>query len=108
MTFSFASVETLGVDLRTRAKQLGAKEKTRKKKCDLRFSVVKRDRVFQKNCMRIGARKLLRMGLVLARVWRRGQVFDISATERLKLWREIAAAAGKKDSVSLSLFMDMK
>ena len=25
---------------------------------------------FQKNYMRIGARKLLRMGLVLARVWR--------------------------------------
>ena len=27
--------------------------------------------------------------------------------ERLKLWREKAAAAGKKKSVSLSLFMDV-
>ena len=32
------SVETQGVDLRTRTKQLGAKERARRKKCGVRFS----------------------------------------------------------------------
>ena len=31
------SVETLGVDLRTRVKRLGAKEKARRKQCNVRF-----------------------------------------------------------------------
>ena len=66
-------METSGVDLRTRTQQLGAKEMARTNKCDVRFSFAVRYRVFQKNYMRIGVRKLLGMGLVLARVWR-GQV----------------------------------
>ena len=36
------SVETLGVDLRTRVKNLGAKEKARRKKCKVRFSLLRR------------------------------------------------------------------
>ena len=32
-----SSVETLGVGLRSRAKQFGAKEKARRKKCDVRL-----------------------------------------------------------------------
>ena len=39
----------IGVDLRTRAKQLGAKEKARRRKCDVRFSIARRNRAFQKN-----------------------------------------------------------
>ena len=35
------SVETLEVDLRTRVRRLGAKEKARSKKCKIRFSLVK-------------------------------------------------------------------
>ena len=42
------SVETLGVDLRTQIKQLGAKEKERRNKCDVRFSLTKRNEIFQK------------------------------------------------------------
>ena len=38
------SVETLGVDLRTRIKRLGAREKARSKKCKLRFSIIKKNR----------------------------------------------------------------
>ena len=38
------SVETLGVDLRTRVKRLGAKEKARRKKCKLRFSLIKKNK----------------------------------------------------------------
>ena len=41
-------VETLGVDLKTQTKQLGAKEKTRRKKCNVRFSFIKKNRIFQK------------------------------------------------------------
>ena len=62
--------------------------------------------VFQKNCMRIGVVKLLRMGLVSERV-RGGQAVGIAPTERLKLRRKMAAAACKKKSVSHSLFMDV-
>ena len=43
------SVETLGVDLRTRIKTLGAKEKTRRRKCKVRFSIIKKNKAFQKN-----------------------------------------------------------
>ena len=86
------TAETLGVDWRTRTKQLGAKEK---------------NRVFQQNFLRIGVRKLLRMGWVLARVWG-GQAVGISPTEKkLKLRRQVAVAAGKKESVSLSLFLEV-
>ena len=38
-------VETLGVDLRTRTKQLGAKEKARRNTCDVWFSIARRTRV---------------------------------------------------------------
>ena len=41
------SVETLGVDLRTRVKRLGAKEKARRKKCKVRFSLIMNNKVFQ-------------------------------------------------------------
>ena len=43
------SVETLQVDLRTRTKQLGAKEKAGRKKCDVRFLLIRKNRGFQKN-----------------------------------------------------------
>ena len=42
------SVETLGVDLRTRVKKLGAKEQARKRKCKVRFSIIKKNKAFQK------------------------------------------------------------
>ena len=75
------SVETQGVDLTTRMKQLGAKEKARRKNCDVRFSIARRNRVFQKSCIRIGVEKLLGMVFVLARV-RKGQAVGIALTER--------------------------
>ena len=36
-------METLGVDLRTRVKKLGVKEKARRKKCKVRFSLTKKE-----------------------------------------------------------------
>ena len=41
-------METLGVDLRTRVTKLGAKEKARRKKCKVRFSIIKKNKAFSK------------------------------------------------------------
>ena len=38
------SVETLGVDLNTRVKGLGAKGNARRKKCKVRFSLIKKNK----------------------------------------------------------------
>ena len=58
------SVETLGLDLSTRVKRLGAKEKARSKKCKVRFSIIKKKKVFRKNYMKVGVKKLLRAGMM--------------------------------------------
>ena len=54
------SVDTLGVDLKTKVKRLGAKEKARRKKCKVRFSLIKKSKAFQKSYMKVGVKKLLR------------------------------------------------
>ena len=77
----------------------------RRKKCDVRFSLIVKNQVFQKNYMRTGVRTLLRTGLVPARSWR-GQAVDIAPAERLKMRRQMAAEAGK-ESVSLSFVMEV-
>ena len=53
------SVETLGVDLTTRVKSSGAKEKARRKKCKVRFSLIKKNKAFQKSYMKVCVKKLL-------------------------------------------------
>ena len=60
-------VETLGVDLRTRVKKLGGTEKARRQKCKVRFSIIKKNKVFQRSYMKVGVKKLLRAGMVPAR-----------------------------------------
>ena len=63
------SLKTLGVDLRTRVKKLGAKEQARRKKCKVRFSLIKHNKAFQKSFMKVGVKKLSRAGMVPARTW---------------------------------------
>ena len=99
------SVGTLGVDLRTRVRSLGAKEKARRKKFKVRFSLTKKNKACQKNYMKMCVKKLLRAGMMQARTWEVHAV-GIAPTERLKLRRQMAAAAGKKSTTSLSLFME--
>ena len=62
------SVETLGADRRTRTKNLGAEDGTRRRKCKQRPAIIERNKVVRKYYMRGGARKLFRMVMVLARV----------------------------------------
>ena len=47
------SVETLGVDLRTRVKRLGAKEKVRRKKCKAKLSLVKKNKAHESWCQEV-------------------------------------------------------
>ena len=61
------SVETLGVDLRTKVKRLGAKEKARRNKCWVRFSIIKKNEAL--SYMKVGVKKSLRAGMVPARTW---------------------------------------
>ena len=96
-------VEALGVDLRTRVKRLGAKEKARRKQCKVRFSLIKKNKAFQKSCMKEGSRSCCE------RVWcqqERGECMQWGWLPRKgkKLTRQMAAAARKKGTTSLSLF----
>ena len=52
------SVETLGVDLRSRVTRLGAKEKARRRKCKVRFSTVKKNKAFQKELHESGGQEV--------------------------------------------------
>ena len=51
------SVDTLGVDLGTRVMKLGAKEKARRKKCRVRFPLIKKNEAFQKSYMKVGVKE---------------------------------------------------
>ena len=61
------SVETLGVDLRTRVKRLGAKDKVRRKTCKMRFPPKQKNKAFQKSYLKVGVKRLLRAGMMPAR-----------------------------------------
>ena len=89
-----------------RVKNLGAKEKARRKKCKVRSSLIKKNKAFQKSFMRVGVKKLLRAGVVPARTWGVHAV-GMVPTEIFISRRQMAAAAGKKSTTSLSLFMEV-
>ena len=89
------SVETLGVDLRTRVKKLGTKEKARRKKCKVRFSIIKKNKAFGKNYKKVGVKKLPRAGMMPARTWRAHAV-GMPPTERLEMWRQMAAGSWQR------------
>ena len=72
----------------------------------MRFSLLKKNRAFQKSYMKVGVKKLPRAGMIPARAWGIHSV-GMSPTERLKFRRQVAAAAGKKESTtSLSFVME--
>ena len=90
------SVETLGVDLGTRIKKLGAKEKARRRRCKVRFLIIKNNKAFQKNYMKVGVMKLQRAGMMPARTRRTCMQQEWLPRKGLKLRRQMAAAAGEK------------
>ena len=69
------------------------------------FSLIEKSNALQKNYMKVGVKKLLRADMMPARTWRVHAV-GMAPTEKFKLRRQMAAAAGKKSTTSLSLFME--
>ena len=97
-------VETLGVDLRTRVKRLGTKEKARRKKCKVRFSLTKKNKTFQKSYMLVGVKKLIRAGMMPARTWG-VHAMEMSPTERFKLRKTDGSCCRKKKAYDLPVFV---
>ena len=98
------SVETLRVDLRTRAKNLGAKEKARRKECKVRFSLVEKNEAFQKNYMMVDVKNFASRNGTSKNV---GSKCSGDGSHRIFLRRQMAAAAVvKKNATSLSLCME--
>ena len=97
------SVATLGVVMRTRAKRLGAKEEAKRKKCSVRFSLIKKNKAIQKRYKKVGVKKLLIMGLVPARAWRAHAV-GIAPTERVKI-EETDGSCSRKEGVDFALLV---
>ena len=56
-----------------KVKRLGVKETARRKKCKVRFSLIKKKKAFQKSYMKVGVKKFLRTGRVPARAGKRTQ-----------------------------------
>ena len=67
------------------------------------FSIIKKNKVFQKNFMKVGVKKLLRAGMMPGRTWGAHAV-GMAPTERLKLRRQMPAAAGKKSMTFMKAY----
>ena len=67
------------MDLRTRAK-----EKARRKKCKVAFSIIEKNKAFQENYMKVGVKKLLRAGMMPARTWGAHAV-GMSLTDKVEI-----------------------
>ena len=52
-------VETLGRRLENKSKKAGAKEEARRRKCKVRFSIIKKNKAFQKCYRKVGSRSCL-------------------------------------------------
>ena len=96
------SDDTPGADQRTRSQQLVAKEKARRKKCEVKFSLIMKNRAFRKDWREDVAED---GPFSLCESVVRGSRLVLFTTERMKLRRQMVAEAEKKEAVSLSLFM---
>ena len=99
------SVETLGVDLRTRVKKLGAKEQARRKKCKVRFSNFQKRKSVSEGVHEGGSQEVVTSGYDASKDLASPCSGVGSHGEKLRT-QMAAAAAGKKSTTSLSLFMD--
>ena len=74
----------------------------RRKQCRVRFSLVRKNQNLPEKLHENCGEKTFENGLGPC------ESVEGGGTERLKLRRQVAAAAGKKESVSLSLFIEVK
>ena len=93
-----------GVDLENENQAAGSGRKVETK--EVRGQILANKKGSSRKLHEKWVRKLLRTGLGLARAWR-GQAVGIAPTEMLRLRRHMVAAAGKKELVSLSIFIEV-
>ena len=55
--------------LENESEEVGSQRKSIRNKCKVRFSLIKKNKAFQKSYMRVGFKRLLRTGMVPARAW---------------------------------------
>ena len=89
-------VETLGVDLRTRVKKLGVKENVMEKSCKVRFSLIKKNKAFQKSYMKAGVKKMLRAGMMPART-RRVHAVGTASHGKIEIKEANGTGSGQKE-----------
>ena len=67
---------------------LGVKERASRKKCKMRFSLIKKNKAAQKNDMKVGVKKLLRADMVPARTCRVHAVVIAPTEMATQYWAE--------------------
>ena len=86
--------------------QPGAKEKARRRKCDLKFLICHKESRLSAEQYEDWFEEAVEDGLGLCESVGEDKPLALRFIERLKLRRQVAAAAGKNLSVSLSLFIE--
>ena len=89
------SVETLGVDLRTRAKKLRAKEKVRRKKCKVRFSQKKKLflKLHESGCQEVVTCGYGAEGVVDRKMVSRAEAW-MRQIQEVQTWKQVRGLAG--------------
>ena len=96
-----------GPENKSQEKKLGVKEKARRKKCKVRFSILEKHKAFQQRCMKVGVENVATCGNDASKDMESACSRCVAPTERSKWRRQTAAVAGNSSTTSsLSLFME--
>ena len=93
-----------GSRLENQSQEFGSERKSEKNEVQSEILAYQEEQSLPEELHEGGVKKLLRAGMVPARTWG-AHAAGMAPTERLKLRRQMAAAAGKKGTTPLSLFM---
>ena len=100
-----SSIEYIGIDEKTSLRKLKNKEKKRLSMFKRRVRIAKQHKVFQRLYLRNGTKKLVKMGLNPARIWRHEDL-RICPSQRRTVNRQVTEMSGKKKRVSLDTFLE--
>ena len=85
-----------GSGLENKSQEVGSERKNaRRKKCKVRFSLIKKNKAFQQNYMKLGVKKLSRAGMTPARKWRVHAV-ETAPYTKIKIEDADGSSSGKK------------
>ena len=88
-----------------RSQEFGSERQSEKKEVQSEILAYQEKEGLSEEPLKVGVKKLLRAGMMPARTWGVHAV-GMAPTERFKKRRQMAAAAGKKSTTSLPLFME--